>query len=334
MTESVPRFPLRLAACAAGRPLAQRVAICMGQSLVPVDETWFSCGEGKITYEENVRGSDLYVFQSAVAPDDDRTLYDRTMMLLHAVEAAAMADAASITAVVPYYPCARQDKRKQRTREGVSAGLMARCLQAAGASRVISVEVHNEAIVGMFHPRECRFENLTLHRRFSNWLHEQGLNGDIVAAPDVGGLERARNYAADLSEGLAVINKVRDYRTPNRIVQSTLIGDVEDQDVLLVDDIVDTAGSVVAAVDQLRQGGAHNVTVACAHPVFSGPAMDRLSTLAATAEHEGWRFRVAGTTSIEHTNMPEWYVSFDLAPMIAGVIQAINERKSVTEAHC
>lgn len=334
MSAPVLRLPLRLAACGPARPLASRVAESIGLPLVAVDETWFACGEGKITYEENVRGSDLYVFQSIVAPDDERTLYDRAVMLLHAVEAAAMADAASVTAVVPYYPCARQDKRKQRTREGVSAGLIARCLQAAGASRVISVEVHNEAIVGMFHPRRCRFENLTLHNRFSAWLHKRGLNGQIVAAPDVGGLERARNYAANLSEGLAVINKVRDYRTPNRVVQSTLIGDVHGQDVLLVDDIVDTAGSVVAAVDQLKQGGARNVTVACAHPVFSGPALDRLTNIAQRADHEGWRFRVAGTTAIEHTNMPDWYVAFDLAPTLAGVITAINSRASATEAHC
>ncbi len=332
MTGRTPRAPLAIVTCEASRALAERVADSLGVPIVPSKETWFACGEGKIEIEGNVRGSDLYIFQAPIAPGDARSTYDRFMMTLHAVEAARLADASYVTAVLPYYPGARQDKRKGRTREGISAGLFARFLEAAGAHRVVSVEIHNEAISGMFNPSRCRMENIFLHKMYSHWIADQGLAGDIVAAPDVGGLERARYYAEDLNLGLAVISKERDYRTPNRVLTSTLIGDVKDMDVLLVDDIIDTAGSVVAAVTELRDNGARNVTVACAHPVFSGPAWDRLTGLAEKAEQEGWRFRVVGTTSIEHTDAPDWYLACDIAELLGRVIRSINSRGSVTYA--
>lgn len=328
-----PRAPLHILACEPARPLAESVARLLGTTMIPSHDTWFACGEGKVEIDANVRGSDLYIFQNPVAADDERSLYDRTVMLLHAVEAAALADAQYITAVVPYFPGARQDKRKGRSREGISAGLFARCLQAAGARRVIALEIHNEAIGGMFDPTQCRLENLVLHHVLSGWLRREGLCGDIVAAPDVGGMERARAYAEDLEEGLAVLSKVRDYRTPNRVVKSTLIGDVEGRDVLLVDDIIDTAGSVVAAVQELKDGGARNITVTCAHPVFSGAAWKRLSGFAEKAESEGWRFTVVGTNAIPHRDPPAWYRSFDIAPLLARVIGSINRRASVTTAH-
>jgi ribose-phosphate pyrophosphokinase len=332
MSNPNPRAPLHILACQAARPLARSVARILGTDLVPTSETWFACGEGKLVIESNVRGSDLYIFQNPIAPGDPRSLYDRSMMLLNAVEAAALADAQYVTVVVPYFPGARQDKRKGRTREGISAGLFARCLQAAGARRVIALEIHNEAIGGMFDPTLCRLENVYLYPVLSSWLQRHDLAGNLVAAPDVGGLERARFYAEHLSTGLAVISKVRDYATPNRIVRSTLIGDVADHDVLLVDDIVDTAGSVVAAVNELKEGGARNITVSCAHPVMSHPAWERLSGLAARADAEGWKFNFVGTNAVIHPDPPSWYHAFDIAPLLARVISSINARASVTHA--
>ena len=324
------RAPLQILACAPARPLAERVASLLSTEVIPTREMWFACGEGKLEINANVRGSDLYIFQAPVAPGDSRTLYDRTTMLMHAIEAATLADAEFVTAVVPYFPGARQDKRKGRTREGISAGLFARCLQAAGAHRVIALEIHNEAIGGMFDPWRCRLENLFLQPALTPWLLQRGLQGDMVAAPDVGGLERARFYAEALGTGLAVISKVRDYRTANRVMHSTLIGDVAGKDILLVDDIIDTAGSVVAAVEELKAGGAANITVTCAHPVFSPPAWDRLGGLASKAEQEGWRFRVVGTNAVHHADAPAWYETFDIAPLLARVLTSVNTRASVT----
>lgn len=323
---------LMLLTCDAARPFAQRVARVLGRDLVRTHETWFACGEGKLSIEEYVRRGDVYVFQSIVGPGDGRSPYDRFLMLLHAIEAAKLSDAESITAVVPYYPGARQDKRKDGHREGISAGLFARMLQAAGASRVIAVEIHNEAIGGMFDPPRCRLENLYLTQRLAGWLQREGLAGDTVAAPDVGGLERARRFASVLEADLVALSKERDYSTANKVLRATLIGEVKNRDVLLIDDMIDTAGSVVAAVDELKSHGARHVTVAAAHPVFSPPAWDRLAGLAARAEAEGWRFAVVGTDSVLHRDTPPWYHEYQLHGLIAEVIRHIHARESVAHA--
>ncbi len=341
------RAPLKLMSCAAARPMAARVAEILGTSLVRADETWFACGEGKFVIEDNVRGDDLYIFQTPILPAShdhgvrgeqapasgpSLSIYDRFVMLLHAVEAAALSDAQHVTAIVPYYPGARQDKRKGRTREGISAGLFARCLQEAGATRVVCVDIHNPAIAGMFAPNRCRLENISLTHRFSQWLRRQGLCGQIVASPDLGGMERARDYAAELSVGLVGLSKERDYRTPNMVLRSTLIGDVQDQDVMLVDDMIDTGGSVTAAVEELKRHGARDVTVAASHLIMSDPAWERMTCLAERAAKEGWRFSLVGTSAIHHQDAPAWYHEYPIEPLMAAVIDHINRRGSVTGA--
>jgi ribose-phosphate pyrophosphokinase len=280
--------------------------------------------------QENVRGSDLYVVQAAVAPESGRSVYDNLMMLLHAVEAAALADAERVTAVVPYYPSARQDKRKGRTREGISAGLVARMLQSAGASRVLTVEIHNEAISGMFDPARCQLENVYLHNHLAPWACEQGLTGESVVSPDVGGLERARRYAERLHLHLAAISKQRDYSRASVVRTSTLIGNVDGHDVTLVDDIVDTAGSVVAACEELKAHGAGDITVLCAHALLSDPAIERLDKLAATARQDGWKFALVGTSSVPRSQAPDWYLEYAIEPLLAKVITRLNTHGSVT----
>ncbi|MCB9764911.1 MAG: ribose-phosphate pyrophosphokinase [Alphaproteobacteria bacterium] len=324
------RAPLHLVSCAAGQRFARGVADALGVQLAPSRELWFACGEGKAEIQENVRGGDVYVIQSPICPGDDRSTYDRLVMMLHAVEAAALADAEWVTAVLPYYPCARQDKRKGRTREGISAGLVARMLEAAGARRVVSVEVHNEAIAGMFAPRHCLLENVYLTKHLARWLREQGLCGDTVVSPDVGGMERARRYAATLSASLAAISKERDYARANTVVRASLIGEVRDHDVLIVDDIIDTAGSMAAAIQELKAHGARNITAAGAHALLSGPAWARMGAIADQAEAEGWRFTVVGTSSVHHPDPPPWYREYAVEPLVAKVIRNINRRGSVT----
>jgi ribose-phosphate pyrophosphokinase len=326
-----PIAPLCVLSCESGRAFAANVAEHLGQSLVPTSESWFACGEGKLVIDANIRGCDTYVFQSCVGDHDDLSVYDRFVMLLHAVEAAKLSDALFVTAVLPYYPGARQDKRKGRTREGISAGLFARMLSAAGAHRVLTVEIHNDAIAGMFDASRTTLETVYLTKHMVNWLKEQDISGSVVVAPDVGGLERARWYAERLSADLAALSKERDYSRPNAVVRSTLIGQVVDRDVLLVDDIIDTAGSVVAAVDELKQHGARNITIACAHPVLSGPAWDRLSSLADRAGEEGWEFRLVGTSSVMHEKTPDWYLTYPIEFLMSQVITKINSRGSVTE---
>ncbi len=326
------RAPLRLLACEGAVGLAQGVADHLDVSMLRVDETWFACGEGKAVIRDNVRGCDVYVMQQPILPGDPRSVYDRFIMLLHAVEAAALADAEHITAVLPYFPGARQDKRKARTREGISAGLFARMLEEAGACRVISVEIHNEAIGGMFHPRHCVLENVYLTKHLARYIRKQGLCGDTVVSPDLGGLERARRFAEELGLSLAALSKERDYSQANTVTSSTLIGSVRGKEVMLVDDMVDTAGSVVASIDELKQHGATNITVACAHPVLSDPAWERLDGIATRAVAEGWRFRFVGSSSVQHADTPDWYREFALEPLLAKVLRNVNARGSVTRA--
>lgn len=325
-----PRAPVALMACESGRSFAESVASHMGMKLVPSEETWFACGEGKFEIGANVRGHDVYIFQSPAGPQDERSIYDRFLMLLHAIEAAALSDAQYVTAVVPYYPGARQDKRKGRTREGISAGLFARLMQSAGVDRVMTVEIHNDSIAGMFTPSLAHLENVFLTRQLVSWLKAHKLTGDVVVSPDVGYLERARAYAEELSADLAALSKERDYSKPNQVFRSTLIGEVKDRDVLLVDDIVDTAGSVVSAIEELKQQGAVNINVACVHPLMNGPAWERLSEISARAEKEGWKFKMVGTSVIEHKDTPDWYYIFPIESLIAQVLEKINLRGSVT----
>ena len=328
--ERNPRAPMALMTCGSGQSMAETVAEHLGLSLLPTRETWFACGEGKIEIEANVRGHDVYIFQSMVGEQDDKSIYDRFIMLLHAVEAAALSDAQYITAVTPYYPGARQDKRKGRTREGISAGLFARMLQSAGADRVVTVEIHNDSIAGMFNPSQAHLENIFLTKQFAPWLAKEGHKADVVVSPDVGYLENARLYAEELSADLAALSKERDYSKPNSVSRSTLIGEVEGRNILLVDDIIDTAGSVVSAVSELLERGARNITVACVHPVFSGPAWERLRELKARSEKEQWSFKLIGTSSIHHPNAPDWYQPFPIEPLVAAVLEKINLRGSVS----
>ncbi len=324
------RAPIALMTCESGRHLAESVASYMGQELIPAVETWFACGEGKIEIHANVRGHDLYIFQSPVGKQDHLSVYDRFIMLLHAVEAAALSDAQYITVIIPYYPGARQDKRKGRTREGISAGLFARMLQVAGADRVVTVEIHNDAIAGMFNPTMAHLENVFLTQRYVRWLQSKGLIGEVVVSPDVGYLERARAYAEGLEADLAALSKERDYSQPNQVIRSTLIGDVKDRDILLVDDIIDTAGSVVAAIDELKFRGANDIVVACVHPVLSGPAWERLTSVKERSIEEGWSFRMVGTNSVLHEEAPEWYHSYRIEKLLAAILEKINSRGSVT----
>jgi ribose-phosphate pyrophosphokinase len=329
--EFTPRAPIALITCEAGRGFAQRVADAMGEPLVPTVESWFACGEGKMEIQANVRGHDVYIFQSAVGKQDKHSVYDRFIMLLHAVEAAALSDAQYITVVTPYYPGARQDKRKGRTREGISAGLFARMIQVAGADRVLTVEIHNDSIAGMFNPSMAHLENVFLTRHLVEWLVSQNLTGDVVVSPDVGYLERARAYAEELSADLAALSKERDYSKPNVVLRSTLIGEVENKNVLLVDDIVDGAGSAVAAIDELKQRGANNIVLACIHPLMSADAWGRLAAVKARSEQEGWTFDFVGCSTVEHIDAPDWYHTFRIEKLVATILLKINSRGSVSQ---
>lgn len=323
------RHPLCLVACGDSGELARDVGARLGVHVTGSRETWFACGEAKHAIQANVRGCDVYVFQRTVVPGSDRSVYDRTMALMLAVDAARHADAERVTVVLPYLPGSRQDKRKGHVREGVSTGLLARMLTAAGVDMVITVDPHDEAMAGAYDPSRCVFEAVSVDGPFSRFLVDQGLVCDVVASTDVGGLERARSYAQRLGRPIAALAKERDYSSASVVVQTTVIGDVRGKSVMLVDDIVDTAGSMEAAVHSLWEQGATDVVIAGVHMLLSGAGMQRLLNLRAQAEAKGVRLRVAGTSSVLHPTAPEWYATFALEPLLARVIRSVNERGSV-----
>lgn len=326
------RSPIRILSCASGLALASAVASRLGLPITPSRDEWFACGEGKHVVDANVRGTDVYLFQNPYDPASGRTVYDRLMMMLHAIDACRLVDAERVTVVSPYFPGLRQDKRKGRTREGVSTGLFARMLEGAGCEMLITVEPHNDAIVGCFDPRRCIVEPVYITKAFGGWLDDNGLVGQVIASTDVGGLPRARRFAKLLQRDIVALDKERDYRQSSTVDRTTVIGDVEGRSVMVIDDIIDTAGSAVAAVEALWDKGATHMTLACAHPILSGPAWGRLRALREKAEQRGFRLQFAGTDAVVHPDTPDWYHSFSLDCLLADVIQQVNTGGSVSNA--
>ena len=323
------RSPLCLLACTDAVDLATAVGSTLGCGVARGRDEWFASGEAKYVIGDNVRGCDCYVFQRAIGPGAPRSVYDRTMVLLHAVDAARHADAERITVIVPYLPGCRQDKRKGHVREGVSTGLLARMLCTAGVDMVVTVDPHNEALIGAYDPSRCVFEAVSVAAPFAKFLQQNDLVGDVVASTDVGGLELARNYAQRLGRPIAALSKERDYSRPNAVASTTVIGDVDGRSVLIVDDIVDTAGSMDSAIRSLWDKGATDIVIAGVHVLLSTPGRDRIEELRQEADRRGFTLRVAATSSVLQAEPPPWLVTFGIEPLLAEVIRSVNSRGSV-----
>ncbi|MEQ1508088.1 MAG: ribose-phosphate diphosphokinase [Myxococcota bacterium] len=323
------RGPLALLSCCDGEDLAIAVGERLGVAVTPGRDVWFASGEAKYVVGDNVRGCDCYLFQRAIAPGEVRTVYDRLGAVLHAVDALRHADAARVTLILPYLPGSRQDKRKNHAREGVSTNLFARLFRTAGVSMVVTVDPHNEAIVGAYDPATCVLEAVSVVAPFAGFLAERGLVADVVASTDVGGLELARKYAHLHGRPIAALSKERDYSRPNTVANTTVIGEVRGRSVLIVDDIVDTAGSVDAAVRALWDEGATDVVIAGVHLLLCGPGVDRMVALRQEAERRGFTLQVAGTSSVRPANAPTWIHWFGIEPLLASIIHSVNTRGSV-----
>ncbi len=251
----------------ANRPLAQKICEKLGKPLGHVELKRFSDGEVFCEIRENVRGRDVYIIQSTCNPAND-TL----MELLIMIDALKRASAKEITAVIPYYGYARQD-RKVAPRTPISAKLVADLLAAAGATRVVSMDLHAGQIQGFFN---VPFDNLFASPVILEQLRrEMETDGEIViVSPDAGGVERARAYAKHLQATVAMIDKRRP--KPNVAKAMNVIGDVNGKTAILVDDMIDTAGTLTEAAMVLQQKGAKRILAAATHGVLSGPAIDRI----------------------------------------------------------
>ena len=225
----------------------------------------FSDGEIQIEIDENVRAKEVFVIQSTCPP-----VNDNLVELLLMIDAFKRASAAHITAVMPYYGYSRQDK-KVAPRVPISAKLVADLLTVAGADRIITMDLHAGQIQGFF---DIPVDNLFAAPVIIEYIRDNFNNDLVIVSPDAGGVERARAYAKRLKAGLAVVDKRRD--APNLAKAMFIVGDVVGKDVVILDDMVDTAGTLTEAAEAIMRNGANEVHAACAHPVLSGPSIERI----------------------------------------------------------
>jgi ribose-phosphate pyrophosphokinase len=259
-------YELKLLTGNANRVLAEEIAQYLRVPLADAEVTRFSDGEVYVQVNENVRGADVFVIQPTCPP-----VNDSLMELLIMVDAMKRASARRITAVLPYYGYARQD-RKVQSRVPISARLVADLLEAAGIDRVLALDLHAGQIQGFFSvPVDHLFAGPVV---MIDYLKKKDLRDPVIVAPDAGGVERARAMAKRFDAGLAIVDKRRE--GPNSAVAMHLIGDVKGRDAIVIDDIIDTAGTLVQAVSAIDREGARRILACGVHAVLSGPSLARI----------------------------------------------------------
>ncbi len=252
----------------ANKPLALKVSEHINVPLTDATVTKFSDGEIMIQINENIRGSDVFVIQPTCLP-----VNDNIMELLLMIDALKRASARRITAVIPYYGYARQD-RKVQPRVPISSKLIADLLEASGANRILTIDLHAAQIQGFFNiPVDHLYAAPILHKYFKT--HE--FENLVIVSPDAGGVERARAFAKRLKASLAIIDKRREYTNVNVSKVMHVIGDVRNRDAVILDDMIDTAGTMTHAADAIKENGARRVFATCTHAVLSGSAVERIN---------------------------------------------------------
>ncbi|WP_167206674.1 ribose-phosphate diphosphokinase [Kribbella shirazensis] len=297
--------------------LAEEVAEELGSGLVPTQAYDFANGEIYVRFEESVRGSDAFVIQSHTSPINEWIMEQLIM-----VDALKRASAKRITVVLPFYGYARQDK-KHRGREPISARLMADLFKTAGANRLICVDLHTSQIQGFFDgPVDHLMALPILSEYVANKYGDQQL---AVVSPDAGRIKVAEQWSARLGGApLAFIHKTRDIDRPNETVANRVVGEVKGRVCILVDDMIDTAGTITKAADALVNEGAADVVIAATHAILSGPAVDRLKNCQAS------EVIVTNTLPIAEERRFDKLTELSIAPLISRAIREVFEDGSVT----
>jgi ribose-phosphate pyrophosphokinase len=306
-------YELKLFSGNANLPLAEEIAQHLHLEVGDADVSRFSDGEVYVQINENVRGQDVFVIQPTSPP-----VNDNLMELLVMIDAFKRASARRITAVLPYYGYGRQD-RKSQSRVPISAKLVADLITTAGANRVLAIDLHAGQIQGFFN---IPVDHLFAAPVLIDHLEKKQLEDIVLVSPDAGGVERARAIAKRLRAGLAIIDKRRD--GPNVAVFMYLIGEVKGKDVVVIDDLIDTAGTLIQAVEAVKREGARRVLACGVHPVLSGPALSRL----ANSDLE----ELIITNSIPlppEKQLPKIHV-LSVAPLLAEAIRRIHDEESVS----
>lgn len=294
----------------ATRILAEKIAKGFGMELGNVIVTEFSDGEFQPSFEETVRGQDVFLVQSTMPPVDN--LFELLLM----VDAAKRASAKSIVAVIPYFGFARQD-RKDKPRVAIGSKMVAKMLEGAGVDRIMTMDLHADQIQGFF---EKPVDHLYASTIFLPYIESINTGNLIMAAPDAGGAKRANSYSKKLNLGLAMCHKQR--KVANEVAEMTVIGDVSGKDVILVDDMVDTAGTLTKAADLFIENGATSVRAFCTHAVLSGPAYDRINNSQLT--------ELVVTDSIPLTGESDKIKVLSVADLYADVMRSLIKHESIS----
>ena len=303
---------LKVFTCKANPKLAEEISSYLGIELGKSHVQNFSDGETNITIDESVRGCDVFIVQSTCAP-----VNDNLMELLIMIDAMRRASARRITAVIPYYGYARQD-RKSRGREPITAKLVANLIVKAGADRVLTMDLHAQQIQGFFDIPVDHLMGVPILADYYKGLNIEDL---VVVSPDMGGVTRARSLATRLGVPLAIIDKRRPMPNVSEIMN--IIGDINGKNVIMIDDIIDTAGTITNGAAALIERGAKSVYVSCTHPILSGPAYERLQNAPIK--------EIVTTNTIPTTKPMDKLTVLSVAPLMGEAILRIHNDASVSE---
>ena len=310
-----PTHDIKLFSGRSNTKLAQEIADYLGTSIGPMVVKNFADGEIYVQVKESVRGDDVFIIQPLCNP-----VNENLMELLIIIDAFKRASAKTITAVIPYYGYARQD-RKTSGREAITAKLVADLLTTAGADRILAMDLHTGQIQGFFN---ILVDHIFATSILTNYIKSLKMNPDDMVAvrPDTGGVQRTRHFAKSIGCPLAIIDKRRDKH--NEAIASHVIGDGKDKSCVMFDDIIDTAGTICEASKLLKREGAKEVYVCAVHPVFSGPAIERL-TNAPIKE-----CIVTNTIPLDMDKMPAKIKQLSVAPLLGTAIARIHDDESVS----
>ncbi|MER1987660.1 MAG: ribose-phosphate diphosphokinase [Solibacillus sp.] len=306
---------LKIFSLNSNNPLAQEIAQEMGVELGKSSVKHFSDGEVQISIEESIRGMDVFIVQSTSAP-----VNEHLMELLIMIDAVKRASARTVNVVMPYYGYARQD-RKAKAREPITAKLVANLLETAGATRVIVLDLHAPQIQGFF---DILIDHLQAVPLLAEYFGSKGFNSDdlVIVSPDHGGVTRARKLAERLKAPIAIIDKRRP--KPNVAEVMNIVGNVDGKICILIDDIIDTAGTITIGANALLESGAKEVYACCSHPVLSGPAIERIE---ASAIKE---LIVTNTIQLSEEKLSPKIQQLSVATLMADAISRVYENKSVS----
>lgn len=305
---------LKVFTCNANPQLAKEIAEHIGVPLGNAQAVQFSDGECQIKLNESVRGCDVFVIQPTSAP-----VNEHLMELLVMVDALKRASAKSINVVIPYYGYARQD-RKARARDPITAKLVANLIETAGAQRVITMDLHATQIQGFF---DIPVDHLLGVPILAKHFAEKGLQDIVVVSPDHGGVTRARKLAERLEAPIAIIDKRRP--EPNVAEVMNIVGNIEGKTAIIIDDIIDTAGTITLAANALVEAGAREVYACCTHPVLSGPAIERITNSKIK------ELIVTNSIPLSEEKLTDKITVLSVAPIIGEAIIRVHEELSVSK---